>query len=54
LVTPHAWLMRAFGDLSGGAGGLSDIAPALLALVAFGAVTGSVALVRARTLVMSG
>jgi ABC-2 type transport system permease protein len=50
-ITPHAWLMRGLGDLSGG-GALADVVPAVLALVAFGAVTGSVGLVRARGLVM--
>ena len=52
-LTPHAWLMRGFGDLSGGAGTLSDILPSVGALVLFGVVTGAVAAVRSRTLVMS-
>ncbi|MDQ3964535.1 MAG: ABC transporter permease [Actinomycetota bacterium] len=50
-LTPHAWIMRGFGDLSGEAGALSDIAPSLGALLAFGAITGSIALLRSRRLV---
>lgn len=49
--TPHAWLMRGFGELSGGVAGLSDVVPSLAALLAFGAVTGTVALVRSKTIV---
>ena len=50
-LTPHAWIMRGFGDLSGGAGSLGDLAPSLGALLAFGTVTGSIALLRSRRLV---
>jgi ABC-2 type transport system permease protein len=52
-VTPHAWLMRGLGELSGGAADLADITPAIGALVLFGAVTGAVALMRARHLVIA-
>jgi ABC-2 type transport system permease protein len=51
--TPHSWLMRGFGELSGGAGTVGDILPAIGALLAMGAVTGAVALVRARSLVVA-
>jgi ABC-2 type transport system permease protein len=50
-LTPHAWLMRGFGELSGGVAGVADIVPSLLALLAFGCVTGAVALLRSRSLV---
>jgi ABC-2 type transport system permease protein len=52
-LTPHAWIMRGLGDLSGGAGRAADLAVPVLALVAFGAVTGGIALVRARGIVVS-
>ena len=52
-LTPHAWIMRGLGDLSGGAGTVSDLAIPVLALVGFGAITGGVALVRARRIVVS-
>lgn len=50
-LTPHAWLMRGLGELSGGAGGLADVFPAIAALLAFGLVTGTLALFRAHKLV---
>jgi ABC-2 type transport system permease protein len=53
-VTPHAWIMRGLGDLSGGAGTIADVVPSLLALVAFGAVTGAIALVRVRKIAVVG
>jgi ABC-2 type transport system permease protein len=49
LVAPQAWMMRGFLRIAGG-GELADVVPSLLALTAFVAVTGSVALVRARSL----
>ncbi|MGH2777167.1 MAG: ABC transporter permease [Actinomycetota bacterium] len=52
-LTPHAWIMRGLGDLSGGAGTVADLMIPVLALVAFGAITGSIALVRARGIVVS-
>jgi ABC-2 type transport system permease protein len=52
-LTPHAWIMRGLGDLSGGAGTVADLTIPVLALVAFGAITGSIALVRARGIVVS-
>ena len=51
-ATPHAWLMRGFGDLSGGAGTIADTLPSLSALLAIGAVTGTLALMRSRYLVV--
>lgn len=50
LAVPHGWLMRAFGDLSSG-GGVAEILPAAAAVVAFGVVTGAVAVGRSRALV---
>jgi ABC-2 type transport system permease protein len=50
-ATPHAWLMRGFGDLSGGVGTIADTLPSLAALVAIGTVTGALALARSRHLV---
>lgn len=51
LVTPHAWLMRGLGELSGGAAGALDVVPAVVALAAFGAVTGTAGFLRARSVV---
>ena len=51
-ATPHAWLMRGFGDLSGGVGTIADVLPSLGALIAIGAVTGVIALMRSRSLVV--
>ena len=53
-LSPHSWIMRALGELSGGAGTLADVLPAVGALVLFGAATGTVALIRSRSLVMAG
>ena len=53
-LTPHAWIMRGLGDLSGGAASIFDLAAPLAALAVFGAVTGGVALVRARKIVAAG
>jgi ABC-2 type transport system permease protein len=50
-ITPHYWLMRGFADLSGD-GGVVDVVPSILMLVAFGAVLGAVALWRARRMVL--
>jgi ABC-2 type transport system permease protein len=49
LLAPQAWMMRGFQDLASG-GGIAEIVPALGALVAFTAVTGGIAVVRARGL----
>lgn len=43
-ATPHAWFMRALGDLQAG-GGLGSIAPSLAALAVFAVVIGGLALV---------
>lgn len=52
LLTPHAWFLRALGDLRGG-GGVADILPAIGAILAFVAVTGVIALLRQRRLVQT-
>jgi ABC-2 type transport system permease protein len=44
LVTPQAWFLRGLGDLHGGS--LSAVAVPALAMLAFAAVTGAVALLR--------
>ena len=51
-LTPHYWLMRGFGDLSGGAVDVADVVLPVVALIAFGAVTGAIAMARARKLVL--
>ncbi len=45
-LTPHAWFMQGLGDLAGG--NLADIIPSVVALLLFGVVTGSVAMLRLR------
>lgn len=45
LLTPQAWFMRGLSDLAGG-GGWSVVLPAVLAMLAFAAVTGGIALLR--------
>ncbi len=40
-VTPHAWFMQGLGDLQGG--NVADVIPAVLALVLFGVVCGTLA-----------
>ncbi|GAB4585602.1 ABC transporter permease [Nocardia sp. IFM 10818] len=49
LVTPHAWLLRGFGDLAGG--GVADIGPAVAALAGFALVAGAVAAIRLGTVI---
>jgi ABC-2 type transport system permease protein len=51
--TPHAWMMRGFGELSGGAGTVADVLPAIGVLLLMGGVTGAIALVRSRSLVVA-
>ncbi|MEW6059111.1 MAG: ABC transporter permease [Actinomycetota bacterium] len=46
LITPHAWLMRGFQELAGGASAL-DILPSVGAVLAFAVVLGGIALARA-------
>jgi ABC-2 type transport system permease protein len=48
LVTPHAWFLRAIDTLSVPTAALGDILPTLGVLVAMGALTGGLGLVRAR------
>ena len=43
-ITPHAWIMRGLGDLSGGGASIGDLIPSLVALLSFGLVTISLAL----------
>jgi ABC-2 type transport system permease protein len=45
LATPHSWFMRGLGELAGG-GGVADVLPAAGAILAFAAVTGTVAFLR--------
>ncbi|MCP3975234.1 MAG: ABC transporter permease [bacterium] len=40
-ITPHAWFMQGLGDLQGG--NVADVVPAVLALVLFGVVCGTLA-----------
>jgi ABC-2 type transport system permease protein len=49
-VSPHRWIMRSLGELSGGAGTLADVLPSVAVLLLFGAITGAVALYRSRSL----
>jgi ABC-2 type transport system permease protein len=51
-VTPHAWLMESLGELSGGAGDVTDVLGAAAALILIGLVTGGVAMMRATRLVL--
>jgi ABC-2 type transport system permease protein len=52
-ISPHRWIMRSLGELSGGAGTLADVLPAVAVLLLFGAITGTLALVRSRTMVLA-
>ncbi len=45
-VTPHAWFMQGLGDLQGG--NVADVIPAVLALVLFGVVCGTLAAIGVR------
>jgi ABC-2 type transport system permease protein len=51
LFTPHGWFLRGLGDLHGTGGGVATAAPAVLALLAIGIVTGAIGVLRARRLV---
>lgn len=46
LATPHAWFLRGLADLGGG--GISDVLPAVGAMLVFAAVLGGAALLRLR------
>ncbi|HEY8447712.1 MAG TPA: ABC transporter permease [Thermomicrobiales bacterium] len=48
LISPHGWLLRGFGDLAGG-GGVGDVVGAVLAVLAFGVVTGGIAVLMLRS-----
>lgn len=50
MLTPHAWFLRGIDDLAGG-GGIAVVAPSLAVLVAIGAVTAGLGLLRARRVV---
>ena len=41
LITPHAWFLRGLGDLQGGE--VNAVLPSVMALLAFGFVTGAIA-----------
>ena len=41
LITPHAWFLRGLGDLQGG--DVSAVLPSVMALLAFGFLTGAIA-----------
>lgn len=45
LITPHAWFLRALGDLGAG-GGVGAVFPAALYIVLFGLITGGLAQLR--------
>jgi ABC-2 type transport system permease protein len=47
LVTPHAWWFRGFGDIQADGATVVDALPAAAILALFGAVFGSIALLRA-------
>jgi ABC-2 type transport system permease protein len=49
-TTPHYWVIRGVGDSTVG-GGVDEIGPSLVALVAFGGILGAIAWWRARRLV---
>jgi ABC-2 type transport system permease protein len=48
LLTPHAWFLRAIDSMAGASVQLVDIAPSLVALLAFGLVTGAIGLFRSQ------
>ena len=49
LLTPHAWFLRAIDSMAGASVQLVDIAPSLVALLAFGVLTGAIGLVRSQS-----
>jgi ABC-2 type transport system permease protein len=49
LLTPHAWFLRAIDSMAGASVQLADIAPSLVALLAFGVLTGAIGLVRSQS-----
>jgi ABC-2 type transport system permease protein len=51
LATPNGWALRAFGDLATTNGGFGVIVRPLLAIIAFGVATGTVAVLRSDHLV---
>lgn len=51
LITPHAWLMDGFGELSGGGTGVAEVLQQVAVVAAFGVVTGAIAVARAGRLV---
>ena len=52
LLTPNGWALRGFVDLVADGGGLETVAAPVAVTAAFGLVTGAVALVRARRMVV--
>jgi ABC-2 type transport system permease protein len=53
LLTPHAWFLRGVNQLAAETATVVDILPSLLALLAFGVVTGGIGLARAQRLVVA-
>jgi ABC-2 type transport system permease protein len=53
LLTPHAWFLRAIDSMAGASVQLADVLPSLLALLAFGMVTGAIGLTRSRTFLVA-
>jgi ABC-2 type transport system permease protein len=53
LLTPNGWALRGFVDLVADGGGLSTVAAPVAVTAAFGLITGAVALVRARRMVVA-
>jgi ABC-2 type transport system permease protein len=53
LLTPNGWALRGFVDLVADGGGLRTVAAPVAVTAAFGLVTGAVALVRARRMVVA-
>ena len=53
LLTPNGWALRGFSDLGTGGHGLSVVVPSLVALLAFAAATGTLAVARAGRMVNS-
>ena len=53
LLTPHAWFLRAIGDLGPAGTGIATVLPSVGALFAIGLVTGAIGLARAGRLVVA-
>ncbi|MEO7804882.1 MAG: ABC transporter permease [Actinomycetota bacterium] len=53
LLTPNGWALRSFNDLLTVGGGFATILPGLAAMLAFGLVAGSIAVLRAKRMVIA-